>query len=87
MSDPRIAFVLFADDMVPLDSSDRDLQRALGWRASEYQALGMRISVPKLFVWFQSELLPHVKELKYLRVLFASKSKMEQELDGQISAV
>jgi len=33
-----------------------------------------------------SELLPQVKEFKYLEVLFTSEDKMEQEMDRQIGA-
>ena len=32
------------------------------------------------------ELLPKVEEFKYLRVLFMSEGKMEQEIDGRIGA-
>ncbi len=35
-------------------------------------------------LWVGSELLPQVKEFKYLRVLFMSESKMEREIDRRI---
>ena len=37
-------------------------------------------------LWVGNELLPQVKEFKYLRVLFTSEGKMEREVDRQISA-
>ncbi len=43
----RIASLLFADDVVLLPSSDRDLQHALGWFSATCNAAGMEISTSK----------------------------------------
>ena len=45
--DLRIGSLLFADDMVLLASSDRDLQLSLDRFAAECEAVGMRISTSK----------------------------------------
>uniref|UniRef100_A0AAQ6INE0 ribonuclease H n=1 Tax=Anabas testudineus TaxID=64144 RepID=A0AAQ6INE0_ANATE len=45
--DHRISSLLFADDVVLLASSDRDLQQALGRFAAECERAGMRISASK----------------------------------------
>ncbi|KAK0143837.1 hypothetical protein N1851_017957 [Merluccius polli] len=37
-------------------------------------------------LWVGSELLPQVKEFKYLGILFTSEGKMEREMDRQIDA-
>jgi len=42
--DLRVASLLFADDVVLLATSDRELQHALGWFAAECEAVGMRVS-------------------------------------------
>ena len=96
--DLRIASLLFADDVVLLATSDRDLQHALGRFAAECEAVGMRVSTSKseamvlcrktveCFLWVGSELLPQAKEFKYLGVLFTSEGKMEREMDRRIGA-
>jgi len=45
--DLRIASLLFADDVVLLATSDRDLQHALGRFAAGCEAVGMRVSTSK----------------------------------------
>ncbi|KAK0152281.1 hypothetical protein N1851_006331 [Merluccius polli] len=45
--DLRIGSLLFADDVVLLAPSDRDLQLSLDWFAAECKAAGMRISTSK----------------------------------------
>ena len=45
--DLRIASLLFADDVVLLSPSHRDLQHALGRFAAECEAVGMRVSISK----------------------------------------
>ncbi|KAK9541149.1 hypothetical protein VZT92_001216 [Zoarces viviparus] len=96
--DLGIASLLFADDVVLLASSDRDLQHSLGRFAAECEAAGMRVSTSKseamvlcrkpvdcsLQVW--TECLPQAKEFKYLGVLFTSEGKMEREIDRRIGA-
>ena len=96
--DLRIASLLFADDVVLLATSDRDLQHALGRFAAECEAVGMRISTSKseamvlcrktveCSLRVGSELLPQAKEFKYLGVLFTSEGKMEREMDRRIGA-
>jgi len=42
-----IASLLFADDVVLLASSDRDLRHSLGRFAAECEAAGMRVSTSK----------------------------------------
>ena len=37
-------------------------------------------------LWVREEILPQVKEFKYLKVLFTSEGKMEWEIDMQIGA-
>lgn len=46
--DIQIASPLFADDVVLLTSSDRDLQHALGWFAAECEAVGVSVSSSKM---------------------------------------
>ncbi|KAK0133573.1 putative uncharacterized transposon-derived protein F52C9.6 [Merluccius polli] len=79
--DLRIGSLLFADDVVLLASSDRDLQPSLDWFAAECKAAGMRVSTSKsesmVFNWKRvectlrvgDEILPQVEEFKYLGVL------------------
>ena len=90
--------LLFADDVVLLATSDRDLQHALGRFAAECEAVGMRVSTSKseamvlcrktveCSLRVGSELLPQAKEFKYLGVLFTSEGKMEREMDRRIGA-
>ena len=97
--DLRIASLLFADDILLLATSDRDLQHALGRFAAECEAVGMRVSTSKseamvlcrkmveCSLRVGSELLPQAKEFKYLGVLFTSEGKMEREMDRRIGAV
>jgi len=96
--DLRIASLLFADDVVLLPTSDRDLQHALGRFAAECEAVGMRVSTSKseamvlcrkmvdCSLRVGNELLPQAKEFKYLRVLFTSEGRMEREMDRRIGA-
>ncbi|KAK0137162.1 Complement C3 [Merluccius polli] len=70
----------------------RNLQHALGRFAAECQAVGMRVSTSKSEAMVLcrkmvgSELLPQVKEFKYLGTLFPSEGKMEREMDRRIGA-
>uniref|UniRef100_A0A3P9I175 Reverse transcriptase domain-containing protein n=1 Tax=Oryzias latipes TaxID=8090 RepID=A0A3P9I175_ORYLA len=94
--DHRISSLLFADDVVLLASSNRDLQRALGRFAAECEAAGMRVSTAKseamvldrrkvachLSVGGVS--LPQVEEFKYLGVLFTSEGRSEREIGRRI---
>ena len=80
--DLRIGSLLFADDVVLLASSDRDLQLSLDRFTTECEAAGMRISTSKSesmvlnrkrVEWtlrVGDEILPQVEEFKYLGVLF-----------------
>ncbi|KAK0132165.1 Retrovirus-related Pol polyprotein from type-1 retrotransposable element R2 [Merluccius polli] len=92
----RIASLLFADDVILLASSDRDLQHALGRFAAECETVGMRVSTSRseamvicrktvnCSLRVGSKLLPQVKEFKYLGILFSSEGKMEREMDRRI---
>ena len=94
--DLRIASLLFADNVVLFATSDRDLQHALGGFAAKFEVVGMRVSTSKseamVLCWKTvecslqggSDLLPQVKEFKYLGVLFTSEGKMEREMDRRI---
>ncbi|CAM4549683.1 unnamed protein product [Leuciscus chuanchicus] len=96
--DHTISSLLFADDVVVLAPSNRDLQHGLGRFAAECEAAGMRISTSKSEAMVLSrkrvafplqvggEFLPQVEEFKYFGVLFTSEGRMEQEIDRQISA-
>uniref|UniRef100_A0A8C6LTA7 Reverse transcriptase domain-containing protein n=1 Tax=Nothobranchius furzeri TaxID=105023 RepID=A0A8C6LTA7_NOTFU len=92
----RIRSLLFADDVVLLASSERDLQLSLERFAVECEAAGMRISSSKsetmvfirkrveCLLWVRDEVLPQVEEFKYLGFLFTSVGKLEREIDRQI---
>uniref|UniRef100_A0A8C6PI18 Reverse transcriptase domain-containing protein n=1 Tax=Nothobranchius furzeri TaxID=105023 RepID=A0A8C6PI18_NOTFU len=92
----RIRSLLFADDVVLLASSERDLQLSLERFAAECEAAGMRISSSnsetmvliqkrvECLLWVRDEVLPQVEELKYLGVLFSSEGKLEREIDRRI---
>ncbi|TWW77407.1 hypothetical protein D4764_12G0007970 [Takifugu flavidus] len=86
----QIGCLLFADDVVLLVSSARDLQRSLDRFAAECEAAGMRISTSKseamVLGRVKEEILPQVEEFKYLGVLFTSEGRMEQEIDRGIGA-
>ena len=94
--DLRIGSLLFADDVVLLASSDRDLQLSLDRFAAECEAAGMRISTSKsesmvlnrkrveCTLRVGDEILPQVEEFKYLGVLFTSEGRMECEIDTRI---
>uniref|UniRef100_A0A8C6Q6L6 Reverse transcriptase domain-containing protein n=1 Tax=Nothobranchius furzeri TaxID=105023 RepID=A0A8C6Q6L6_NOTFU len=94
----RIRSLLFADDVVLLASSERDLQLSLEQFAVDCEAAGMRISSSKsetmvlirkrveCLLRVRDEVLPQVEEFKYLGVLFTSDGKLEREIDKQISA-
>ncbi|TWW69196.1 hypothetical protein D4764_18G0000020 [Takifugu flavidus] len=90
--------VLFADDVVLLASSARDLQLSLDRFAAACEAAGMRISTSKseamvlnrkkveCLLRVKEEILPQVEEFKYLGVLFTSEGRMEREIDRRIGA-
>nr|XP_049577496.1 glycine receptor subunit alpha-3 isoform X1 [Syngnathus scovelli] len=96
--DLSIAFLLFADDVVLLASSGRDLQLSLERFAAECEAVGMRVSTSKSKsmvldrkrvecpLRIGDEILPQVEEFKYLGVLFTSEGRMEREIDRRIGA-
>uniref|UniRef100_A0A674NTV4 Reverse transcriptase domain-containing protein n=1 Tax=Takifugu rubripes TaxID=31033 RepID=A0A674NTV4_TAKRU len=96
--DLRIASLLFADDVVLLASSARDLQLSLDRFAAACEAAGMRISTSKseamvlnrkkveCLLRVKEEILPQVEEFKYLGVLFTSGGRMEREIDRRIGA-
>ncbi|TWW59969.1 hypothetical protein D4764_05G0000590 [Takifugu flavidus] len=83
--------LLFADDVVLLASSARDLQLSLDRFAAACEAAGMRISTSKseamvldrkkveCLLRVKEEILPQVEE--YLGVLFTSEGRMEREID------
>ena len=94
----RITSLLFADDVVLLAASNRDLQLSLGRFAAECEAAGMKISTSKSEAMVLSrkrvgcplrvgeEALPQVEEFKYLGILFTSEGRMEREMDRRIGA-
>ncbi|XP_049595828.1 leucine-rich repeat-containing protein 57 isoform X1 [Syngnathus scovelli] len=96
--DLSIASLLFADDVVLLASSGRDLQLSLERFAAECEAVGMRVSTSKSEsmvldrkrvecpLRIGDEILPQVEEFKYLGVLFTSEGRMEREIDRRIGA-
>ncbi|XP_056158173.1 casein kinase II subunit alpha isoform X2 [Lampris incognitus] len=89
---------MITDDVVLLASSERDLQCALGRFAAECEMARMRVSTSKseamvlyrkmvvCFLQVGDELLPQVKEFKYLGVLFTSEDRMVREIDRRIGA-
>ncbi|KAM9712507.1 uncharacterized protein ACNS7B_023039 [Menidia menidia] len=93
----RIASLLFADDVVLLAPSSRDLQLSLERFAAECEAAGMRISASKsetmvshrkrveCLLRVGADVLPQVEEFKYLGVLFANGGR-EREIDRRIGA-
>ncbi|TWW53877.1 R2DM Retrovirus-related Pol polyprotein from type II retrotransposable element [Takifugu flavidus] len=97
--DLRIRSLLFADDVVLLASSARDLQLSLDRFAAACEAAGMKISTSKseamvlnrkkveCLLRVKEEILPQVEEFKYLGVLFTSEGRMEREIDRRIGAV
>ncbi|TWW60624.1 R2 Retrovirus-related Pol polyprotein from type I retrotransposable element [Takifugu flavidus] len=98
LGDLRIGSLLFADDVVLLASSARDLQLSLDRFAAACEAAGMRISTSKseamvldrkkveCLLRVKEEILPQVEEFKYLGVLFTSEGRMEREIDRRIGA-
>ena len=90
--------LLFADDVVLLASSGRDLQLSMERFATECEVAGMGISTSKseamvidrkrvecnLRVW--KKILTLAEEFKYLGVLFTSEGRIEREIDRRISA-
>ncbi|TWW81730.1 R2DM Retrovirus-related Pol polyprotein from type II retrotransposable element [Takifugu flavidus] len=96
--DLRIGSLLFADDVVLLASSARDLQLSLDRFAAACEAAGMKISTSKskamvldrkkveFLLRVKEEILPQVEEFKYLGVLFTSEGRMEWEIDRRIGA-
>uniref|UniRef100_A0A8C5HIH4 Reverse transcriptase domain-containing protein n=1 Tax=Gouania willdenowi TaxID=441366 RepID=A0A8C5HIH4_GOUWI len=93
-----IASLLFADDVVLLAPTYRDLQLSLDRFAAECEVAGMRISTSKsesmalnrkkveCLLRVGDEVLPQVEEFKYLGVLFTSEGRMEREIDRRIGA-
>ncbi|XP_061762964.1 retrovirus-related Pol polyprotein from type-2 retrotransposable element R2DM isoform X1 [Nerophis ophidion] len=93
-----IGSLLFADDVVLLASSGRDLQLSLDRFTAECDAAGMRISTSKSESMVLSrkrgechlrvgeETLPQVEEFKYLGVLFTSGGRVDREIDRRIGA-
>ncbi|TWW67270.1 hypothetical protein D4764_02G0003110 [Takifugu flavidus] len=84
--DLRIGSLPFADDVVLLASSARDLQLSLDRFAAACEAAGMKINTSKFKAMVKEEILPQVEEFKYLGVLFTSEGRMEQEIDRRIGA-
>ncbi|KAL7836057.1 hypothetical protein SRHO_G00284040 [Serrasalmus rhombeus] len=96
--DLRVTSLLFAEDVVLLGTSGRELQLSLDRFAAECDAAGMRISTSKSEamvltrervespLWVGDELLPQVEEFKYLGVLFTSDGTREREIDRRIGA-
>ena len=96
--DLRIGSLLFADDVVLMASSDRDLQLSLDRFAAECEATGMRISTSKsesmvlrvkrveCSLQIREDVLPQVEEFKYLGVSFTSEGRREREIDRRIGA-
>ena len=94
----RIASLLFADDVVLLASSGRDLQLSLDRFAAECEAAGMGISASKSEAMVLSQkrvecllrvrggVLPQVEEFKYLGILFTNEGRREREIDRRIGA-
>ncbi|TWW62666.1 hypothetical protein D4764_04G0013130 [Takifugu flavidus] len=94
----KLLSLLFADDVVLLVPSNRDLQQMLGRFESECEAAGMRISTSKseskvlarkkveCLLRVGEEVLPQVEEFKNLRILFTSDGRMEREIDRRIGA-
>ncbi|TWW78062.1 R2DM Retrovirus-related Pol polyprotein from type II retrotransposable element [Takifugu flavidus] len=92
----KISSLLFADDVVLLVPSNRDLHQMLGWFATECEAAGMRISTSKsesmvlarkkveCLLRVGEEVLPQVEEFKYLGILFTSEGRMERESNRRI---
>ena len=79
--------MLFADDMVLLAPSVRDLQLSLDQFAADCEAARMKISISKsetmvlsrtkveCLLWVGEEILPQVEEFKYLGFLFTSEDE------------
>jgi len=96
--DLRIGSLLFADDVVLMASSGRDLQLSLERFATECEAAGMGISTSKSEAMVidrkrvecnlrvGEEILSQAEEFKYLGVLFTSEGRMEREIDRRIGA-
>ena len=93
----RIPSLLFADDVVLLASSYRDVRHALEQFAPKCGAANMRISTSKsdTMVLHQrkvdsplqvgGESLSQVEEFKYLGVLFTSEGRMDaRSIDGSV---
>ena len=96
-SDFRIPTLIFADDVVLLAPLVGDLQLSLEQLAAKCEGMRIRTSKSEImvlsqkrvecFLWVGSKILPQVEEFKYLRVLFTSNGRMQQEINRQISAV
>uniref|UniRef100_A0A8C6MF86 Fibronectin type-III domain-containing protein n=1 Tax=Nothobranchius furzeri TaxID=105023 RepID=A0A8C6MF86_NOTFU len=85
----KIGSPVFADDVVPSATAERDLWLSLERFTAECEGAGMRISSSKsetavlsrkrveCLLWVRDEVLPQVEEFNYLGVLFTSEGKME----------
>ncbi|TWW56294.1 hypothetical protein D4764_08G0002810 [Takifugu flavidus] len=94
----KISSLLFADDVVLLAPSNRDLQQMLGRFATDCEVAGMQISTSKseymvlarkkveCLLRVGEEVLPQVEEFKYLGILFTSEGRMKREIDRRIGA-
>ena len=77
--DLRIGSLLFADDVVLLASSGRDLQLSLERFAAECEAAGMRISTSKS----SRKRVEYPLRVRNLGVLFKSEGRMEREIGNE----
>lgn len=68
--------------VVLLASTHGDLQQELGRFTAECEVVRRTVS----FLWVRSELLPQVKDFKYLGVLCMSTGKLHCEVDRWIGA-
>ena len=98
----KISRLLFADDLVPLSSTESGLQRSLNSFADVCYTVGMKISTAKTEVLHLSRnpdqcilqvngaTMKQVEKFKYLGVAFTSGGRQDEELDtriGKASAV
>ena len=95
----KICRLLFADDLVPLSSTESGLQRALNTFADACNTAGMKISTAKTEVLHLSRnpdqctleangaTLKQVNDSKYLEVAFTRDGRQDEELDTRIGKV
>ena len=98
----KISRLLFADDLVPLSSTESGLQRALNSFADACNTAAMKISTAKTEVLHLSRnpdqcvlqvngaTLKQVEKFRYLGIAFTSDGRQDEELDtriGKVSAV